>query len=347
MNFPSALGLVVLLICLWVLWQIRKLLLLLFLAIILADTLNIFVSWLEKQGIARKRGVIICIGLLLVILLSSFSLIIPSFIKQFQQLTIVLPLGLDRLGTVIDNFIEGLTYKFDWNILQSLPDTKTLLRELQPLLNQVAGKGLSVFYSSFGILLGLLLLLALALMIFLDPGAYYDVLIRLFPSFYRERAREIILKCDRSLHGWLKGVLFHSSIVLLLSWMGLFCLGIPLAFTQAVISALLTFIPNIGLMLSVIIPLGIAVLEKPDQLLAVLLLYIAIYAVIGYIDRHPPHPSLAIRTIPLLPGFVLLAQLFFANFFGFLGLFLAVPLLITLQIFVSEIIFNDILDGIK
>ncbi|MBR8831837.1 MAG: hypothetical protein N5P05_002180 [Chroococcopsis gigantea SAG 12.99] len=347
MTFYTALASVILLICLWVVWQIRKLLLLLFLAIIIADTLNIFVVWLEKRGIKRERGILVSIGLLLSMVVGSFGLIIPSFVKQFQQLSRLLPLGLEKLADGIDNFIEQLTYRLDWNILQSLPDTKTLLSQLQPLFHQVAGKGLSVFYSTFGVVLGLLLLLALSLMIFLDTKNYYKVLIRLFPSFYRRRAGEILQKCDRSLHGWLKGVVFHAVLMIFSSWLGLSLLGIPLAFTAAAISGVLTFIPNIGPVLSVIAPLGIGVLEEPWKPWAVLILYLGIQIIICYFDRYPLYPGLAIRTIPLLPGFILLSQIFFANLFGFLGLFLAVPLLIVTQIFISEIVIKDLLDRLN
>jgi predicted PurR-regulated permease PerM len=48
-----------------------------------------------------------------------------------------------------------------------------------------------------------------------------------------------------------------------------------------------------------------------------------------------------------LPAITLLSQLFFATFFGFLGLFLALPLSIVGQVLLKEILIKDVLDKIQ
>lgn len=49
------------------------------------------------------------------------------------------------------------------------------------------------------------------------------------------------------------------------------------------------------------------------------------------------------QEVSLLPAFTLLAVVFFASFFGFLGLFLAIPLLIVFQIWLKEVLVKDVL----
>jgi predicted PurR-regulated permease PerM len=46
----------------------------------------------------------------------------------------------------------------------------------------------------------------------------------------------------------------------------------------------------------------------------------------------------------LLPVFTILAVVIFANLFGFLGLLLAIPLLIVLQIWIKEVLVKDVLN---
>jgi predicted PurR-regulated permease PerM len=51
------------------------------------------------------------------------------------------------------------------------------------------------------------------------------------------------------------------------------------------------------------------------------------------------------QQLALLPAITLLAQGFFLTFFGFLGLFLALPLAVVGQVLLKEILVKDILDG--
>jgi predicted PurR-regulated permease PerM len=50
------------------------------------------------------------------------------------------------------------------------------------------------------------------------------------------------------------------------------------------------------------------------------------------------------QEVNLLPVFTILAVVVFAGLFGFLGLFLAIPLLIVLQIWIKEVLVKDVLN---
>jgi hypothetical protein len=50
------------------------------------------------------------------------------------------------------------------------------------------------------------------------------------------------------------------------------------------------------------------------------------------------------QQVSLLPAVTLLAQVFFATFFGFLGLLLALPLTVVAQVWLKEVVIKDILD---
>ena len=80
----------------------------------------------------------------------------------------------------------------------------------------------------------------------------------LFPGFYRSRADEILTQCEQSLVGWFIGIVFNMTVITVLSFIGLFLLGVPLPFVNAIIAGLLTFIPNLGPTLSVIPPAAMA-----------------------------------------------------------------------------------------
>ena len=330
-------------------WQIRQLILLLFTAVILANALNILVNkfqewsrklgqnagwklWELKRGYAILLSMSLCIG----VLVGFFWLIVPPFSTQFQELAVQVPQGIEQLNTWVDTGVTNLEARLAIDLSESLPDINELIQQLPPLINELLGKGWMFFSDSLVILLNLLLLLALTLMLLADPEPYRQGFVRLFPSFYRRRVNEILDKCDESLQGWLVGIMFNMICIAILSFIGLIFLRIPLALAQATLAGILTFIPNLGPALSVIPPIAIALLEDPWKVWAVLAYYIFIQQLEGNVLT----PLVMAQQVSLLPAITLLAQVFFATFFGFLGLFLALPLTVVAQVWIKEV-FNS------
>jgi predicted PurR-regulated permease PerM len=335
-NFGTWVGFVVFFISLYVLWQIRQLLLLLFTAVVLANSLNILVKRFQKSGIRRLYAVLLSLLLLLVVLVVFFWLIVPPFATQVEQLALLVPQGIEKLQVWLDLLLNRL----DPELIELLPDTQEIIKQLQPLLNELLGGGLTFFYGTLGVLLSSLLLLVLSIMLVADPLPYRQGFIRLFPSFYRRRVDEILVLGDRALQGWLVGILFNMSVITMLSLVGLSVLRIPLALAQAMLAGILTFIPNIGPALSVIPPVAIALIEAPWKSVAVVILYI----IIQQLESNLLTPLVMAQQVSLLPAVTLLAQVFFATLFGFLGLFLALPLTVVGQVVLKEVLIKDILD---
>ena len=143
------------------------------------------------------------------------------------------------------------------------------------------------------------------------------------------------------LEGWLVGILFNMAVIAVLSFIVLFVLGIPLPFSQAMLAGMMTFIPNIGPTLSVLSPMAIALIDAPWKSVAVLILYI----IIQQVESNILTPIVMAQQVSLLPALTLLSQLFFATFFGFLGLLLSLPLTVVGQIWFKEVIIKDVLDN--
>ncbi len=341
MKFAHWTGFILLVLSIYILWQVKQLLLLLFTAVVLANGLNAFVGHLQAWGMRRGKAVIIAVFLLIGTVVGTFWLVIPAIIKQGQQLVKLVPAGLEEFILKVHYWLGQV----DPQLVDSLPTINEIFQQFQPLVNQIANRGLSVFYNSLGVLLSLILLLALTLMLLVNPVPYRQGFIRLFPAFYRARVDWILTRCDRALSGWLTGIIFHMLVMILLSLLGLLVLKIPLAFSQALLSGFLTFIPNLGPVLGMISPLAIALLEDPWKPWGVIVIYASIYFVIKQIDYYFLIPRVIHKEFSILPAISLVAQIFFASWFGFLGLFLAIPLLIISQVWIEDVVVKDILDG--
>jgi predicted PurR-regulated permease PerM len=185
--------------------------------------------------------------------------------------------------------------------------------------------------------------IAVALMITAQPQAYREVVVLLVPSFYRRRFRTVLLQCGEALSAWMGGVLISSLCVGVLAAIGLSLLGVKLVAANALLAGLLNVIPNVGPTLSTVFPMSVALLDSPWKSLAVLLLYVAVQNLESYVIT----PSVMHHQLRLLPGLTLSAQLLFTVVFGPLGLLMALPLAVCLQVLVREILIRDVLDPWK
>jgi len=335
-RFGQLVGFLALVISLYILWQIRQIVLLVFAAVVLATVLSQMVQFFQRFRIQRGFAVTISVVIVLVILIGFFALIVPRIIDQLQQFGNLMPVTLERLRTW-NNWLQNVIPD---QILENIRGLRYLTQGLQTWLNQLINNFFSLVRSSLSIILGLLLFLALTIMFLINPLPYRQGFIMLFPAFYRRRVDEILNQCATALTGWIKGTLLTMSIIAILSYVGLLILRVPLPLVNAALAEILEFIPNVGPTLSVIPPALLALGDAPWKAAAV----IALYFVIQQIESLIVVPLVMKSQVSLLPAVTLLAVVFFGSFFGFLGVFLAVPLVIVFQIWIKEVLVNDILN---
>jgi predicted PurR-regulated permease PerM len=336
MQLSQWIGLLALLLSLFIVWQVRNMLLLIFAAVVLAVALNTLGRQFQKRGVARSGALVLAIGSLVVTITLALWIVVPPFADQFQQLTTLFPKGVAQFNVWLDN-LRSSAPPF---LIPYLPDVDSLVPQLQPIAQRLLSNSVSVVSGTLGGLLNSLLVLILALMMLAEPMAYRRTFLRCFPSFYRRRVGQILDKCEVSLRGWLIGILFNMMVIGTLSGLGLLVLGVRLPLANGIFAGLLTFIPNVGPTLSIVPPMAIAWLDAPWKAPLVLVLYF----VIQQVETNLLTPYVMSQQVSLLPAVTLLSQVFFATFFGFVGLLLALPLSVVGQIWLHEVLVKDILD---
>ncbi|MFB2937063.1 AI-2E family transporter [Aerosakkonemataceae cyanobacterium BLCC-F154] len=347
MKLGQIVGLLVIIICLYILWEIRQLLLLVFAAIVFATSLNQLVRWLTKKlKLPRFWSVILSLILFFAVTIGFFFLIVPPFIAQSQELIELFPRAIDIWSTRIRQLINDLPPWLNQYIPRPNINTKIfrpsqqLIQQLQPFVQSLVG-GAGVFVSNtLGMILSFLFVLVVSIMMLAQPLAYRKIFVRLFPSFYRRRVEEILNECEVALGKWVIGAIISMTLVALLSFVGLSIIGVRLALAQGVLAGLLNFIPNIGPTLSVVLPMGVALLDSPWKSLLVLILYIFIQQ----LESNFITPYVMAQQVSLLPAITLISQVLFATFFGFLGLVLALPITVVGKVWIKEVLIKDVLD---
>lgn len=203
--------------------------------------------------------------------------------------------------------------------------------------------GLGKFFSkTFGLLASSALIVFVGLFIAVDPALYRDGFVKLLPPKNRSRATEVMDKVGLNLFNWLNGRFIAMLITGLGTGVGLWILGVPLASVVGLVTALMTFIPNIGGFVALLLATLMGLPQGPSTVVWIVVLYGALQLV----ESNIITPLVQQQKTSIPPALLLGFQLLMGVLTGFLGLLVATPLLAGLMVLVKEIWISDILgDG--
>jgi predicted PurR-regulated permease PerM len=169
---------------------------------------------------------------------------------------------------------------------------------------------------------GLVLIAALGIYLGAVPSVYRNGLLKLFPEHSRARAGEVLSEIAYTLRWWVIGQLIPMGVLGLATGLGLHFLHVQLAFTLALFTAFMIFIPYIGSVIAFIVTLLVTLIHGTSDVWYVVILYLGIHSTEGYFLT----PMVQRRAIYLPPALAIVAQVLMGWLLGFIGLALATPL---------------------
>jgi len=347
LSSSSYFKLVVILITSLIVWTLRDFLLLIICSLVISNIVCNLCNQIQKGlKIPRPLSLFLVLTVISVIIFTIFILVLPPFIKEFNEILVDIPNGLSKINILINtnlNKFNVLLYgEQSENVIDifslinnvvTIPDASTIAKAIQEsfknLINIAGNLGSG--------LLKLIFVLAVSLMISIEPKQYKENILLLIPKNYRNKFRNILEKCNTALANWTFSMVISSLSVGLLSLIVLSILDVKYVVSNALIAMVLNIIPNIGPVISGIFPISIALLDNFWKPLAVLGAYVIIQNIESYIIM----PSIMKKKANLLPGLTLISQFGFTFIFGPLGLILSLPLAVVIQVLIKES-FNDI-----
>ena len=170
----------------------------------------------------------------------------------------------------------------------------------------------------------------------IDPQLYVAGLMRLVAPPRRARVREVLEAVASARRWWLVGRFSAMAAVPVLTFGGLFALGVPLAVVLAVIAGVLTFVPYLGPLLAAVL-IGFA--ESSE-----LALWVAGLALtVQLLENNLLTPLVQQRAVSLPPAVLIVAQLLLGALFGLLGLLLATPVAVAAIVLCQAFYVQDVL----
>ncbi|MBK6264261.1 AI-2E family transporter [Marivirga sp. S37H4] len=308
-----------------------KVLLLILAGVLLASFFRGIASFIHKYthislGWSTLISVLLVIGL---IVLTSFF-IAPQISDQVNQLTQQLPQAIDDTRQQMESSSIGR------KIIDQIPDDPVKwMQEKSGMLK----KSFGVFASTFGVLADMYIILFIGLFMMAQPEPYQHGIIKLVPISRRGRAEEVLEKLGATLKKWIAGKLFSMLVVAVLTTVGLYILGVPLALSLGIIAGILSFIPNFGPIIALVPAVLIGFMEGPGTALYVALLYIGVQA----LESNIITPLVQKQMVYLPPAMILISQVLLGILVGGLGLILATPIIAIVMVLINMLYVEDTL----
>lgn len=185
----------------------------------------------------------------------------------------------------------------------------------------------------FGGLADVVLVLFLALYFAVDPRSYRHGFLLLLPAAAREKVGKALDASGKALRNWLLGQLVSMVLVGVLTAIGLWAVGVPLAIPLGILAAILDFVPFVGPLLAAIPGLLVAFSQGPEVATYAALVYLGVQFAEGNLIM----PVVQKWAVHLPPVLGLLSIVAFGLVFGVMGILFAVPLTVVVVVLVQRL----------
>lgn len=216
---------VLFLISLLVLWQLRALILTVFLCFLFMEGLHPAVNWLEKTKMPRVLAILLVY--LFIIAALSFSVVgvIPDLVDQSTILIKNLPTALKNIDILGLNFVD---FSSQLKILENLPGNIT-----------------SLVVAVFSNLLSIFVFFVITFYLLLERKNFDKYLKSIFGQ-KSLKAIAVFNQLEKRLGIWVGAQLTLMLIIGILSYLGYVIIGVNFALPLAIIAGILELVPNIG-----------------------------------------------------------------------------------------------------
>ncbi len=314
-----------LILAIWLVYLIRDILALFFIAILLTAAIDPAVDWMQRKKIPRSAGVILIYAILFSAIGLSISLLIPPLVSQsreFSRNSATYSRELDSLKVYLE--AHNMNFGF-FNISDS---------RLSNLSETLFSQTIGIFSSIISIFVILVTVFYMAV----KEDGIKRFIVSVTPEKHKKYAASLTERIEYKIGKWVQGQLFLMLIIFVLDFVGLAAIGIPYALALALFAGLMEIIPYVGPIISAIPGIILGFLISPlAGMLALLVYFLA-----QEIEAHIIVPQVMKKAVGLNPVTVILALLVGFQLSGVLGAILAVPLATMASVFIGDLMKNNI-----
>lgn len=327
---------------LWLLYVAGSILAPFALAFVFAYVANPLVEKCEEKGISRGWGAVLFVLIVGLLIALALILLVPLVMHQGRQFLEDLPRVIDEALVWYRAQVRALDQSglpvirdlsFERAMEVSSDDVSAWLAEqvtaLRPSWETAVGLGQGL-QTALTILGYLVLTPVLTFYLLRDFPRMRRTLTRALPEDRRDDVLTFLRRYDALLGQYLRGQLVVAAFVGLATGIGLLLVDFPNAVLLGVIAGVFNLVPYLGLVVSLVPALFIAIVTPPLWLS--LLKVAGVFLAVQSLDAYVISPRIIGERVGLHPVWIMLAIIAGGSFFGIVGLLLAIPIAVLVKL---------------
>lgn len=306
------------------LWFARDVLLLVFIAAVLAAGIApavqaVRVRWRFsfRRNLARGPAVMIVYLPFLIAVILLIVVVVPRFIADTRALSAQLP------ALIEENILKPLERYVPVGVIRE---------ELRDGVEMPRSQVFAYMRNAAAAFASVVAVLFMVAYMLIDAERLRNLFLLIYPPGARAEKRETLNRIAHRMSGWLGAQLLLSAIIGIASFVGLMLLRIPYALPLAILAAVGELIPVIGPTVGAIPALAIALLHSRWQFWSVL----AFALVLQKTENLFIVPRLMARKVSISPLTVFVAFMIGASLLGVVGAIMAIPIAAIVQVAFEE-----------
>ena len=308
----------------------------LFLGVLIAWLFDPMVRYLQDKKVPRLVGCIIVYLFIFGGLGLLCFLLMPSFIDQIKEFIVEIPRIMNDVKGFVSDIFKSLTDSTSLNLSSTkqeiLESMETFAGNItRNLPNTLLDMTTSFVSGSISFILGIMI----GFYLLYDFDKLHPIVIKTLPKAWEKNTKDLIKRINKSLRGYVQGVLIVMLLVFLTQSVGLTLAGLkaPLifAFFCAVTDIIPYFGPYIGGAPAVIVGFTISPMTGICALISII--------VVQILENNFYQPIIMGHAMKLHPVTIMIGLLIFQHFFGIVGMIVATPVIASVKVillFVDE-----------
>lgn len=325
----------------WLIYRLRLLVLLYFLAVLIGTAIRPAVEWLHWRGIKRPVGVTVIYFSMAGILVGFLALVVPIIAEQITQFS----QGASQYYLAFRDLLLNSGNHLLGNIARQMPSQLIFLFSNQPTTEEMFGQVARTFIYTNLVLQVIFSILAIFILAYhwtQERNNIIWTLLRLIPVSGKKAFREFLYSAEVKLGGYIRGQGILSLTVGLAAFIAYGLIGLPFTLVLAIIAGIMELVPVFGPALGAIPALLVALSVDPGKAIWV----VAATGLIQVLENAWLVPRIMKNSLGVNPIIVLLSLVAFTSVFGFPGALIAIPAAGIIQLIVDRVVLssNDFLE---
>lgn len=316
--------------------KIGKILTPFFLAVPLTYIVKPLVDKLERKKIPRSAAIIAIYLFFILALVAAGIFFIPELANNTKDLMSTLPEIMTRYQKMADNFIAALkSSKWSSEIkIVIFNEMQNGIESAQKYAADALKMLLYTVINSIKMIIDLTIAMVITYYFVKDPDHFKELFLILAPRRFRNIFISVGKEVNLILSGFIQGQLLAALIVGILECIGLMIVGVKYPLVLGMIGGLANIIPYFGPYIGAIPAAAVALTDSPLRLLWTVL----VFAIVQQLDNSYISPKIIESKLGMHPVATMFAVLVGGEFFGIIGMLLAVPLFAIIKSVVKKAI---------